>query len=150
MWRSVLGWLILAIGLAGYAVECDDWLAGSSDDPVLGFVLATLFSLGGASLLGTASRRRRLQRQPHPPTALAEPTAESLEPAIFRLARAQAGRISAGEVSAELGVPYDLALSAVERLATRGACQVLVSETGATLYRFGEFEGAEAKRDLLE
>ncbi|MFH1807432.1 MAG: hypothetical protein ABIJ09_01710 [Pseudomonadota bacterium] len=147
MLRSILGWLLLAIGLVGFAVECDHLISGTGDGPVLGFVLAGIFAAGGTALLGSIRRRKRLRQEP---SALAVPTAESLEPAIFRLARDRSGRISAGEVSAEFSVSFDLAHQALERLALREACQVMVNEAGATLYRFAEFEGVDGKRDLLE
>ncbi len=141
MFLKILGGVLLAIGLAGFGVELDSLIDGSSDSPVLGFILSGFFGGSGVALLRISARRRR---------RLAGTPEHALEPAIFRLAREAGGRISAGEVTASLGTPFDDAQQALQRLADRGACQVLVSEGGTTLFRFAEFEGAGAKRDLLE
>ena len=143
---KVLGWIMVALGLVGLAIEIEGLIDNTAEDPILGFALSAIFIAGGAAIV--RSRRRRPSSGPALGTGRSHDPA-SLEPGIFRLAEERSGRVTPVEVAAALGVPFDAAQTALEDLCERGACQTLVTEAGVTVYRFAEFE-AGGKRDLLE
>lgn len=146
MIQRVIGWLMLAFGLLGFASELEDLLAGSGEEPIFGLTLAAIFTTGGAALLYSAARRRRRA------LASADPARHlrHLEPKVLQLAQERAGRISAVEASAVLGAPFEDARKLLETLTSQGACQIVVTEEGAVVYRFPELEPGARKRDLLE
>jgi len=144
----VLGGLSGSFGLIGVAIELSKLLDGTAESPVFGFAMATFFVVSGAALLYLG--RRLAKGQATSGAGPDEAGLGSLEPRVFRVAADHQGRLSPGELSADLGLPYDVAREALASLAARDACQVMVTEDGATLYRFPELEGPEHRRDLLE
>ncbi len=140
MARKIIGWALVAFGAIGFAVEIQNVVAGTTENTVVGLVMASFFLAGGLALL---LRRRRGAT----PAAL---PAATLEPRLFRFAQRQRGRVSAVEASAALGLPFDTCRALLDDLARRGACEPQVNDAGAVFYRFAELEGPEAKRDLLE
>ena len=143
---KVLGWIMVALGLVGLATEVQDLIDNTSEGPIVGLALSVIFIAGGVAIVRSRGRR------PSPGPALGTGRSHdpaTLEPAIFRLASERAGRVTPVEVAAALAVPFDAAQNGLESLCERGACQVLVTEAGVTVYRFAEFE-AGGKRDLLE
>lgn len=143
----VLGGLAAAFGLMGGAIELEKLLTGTAESPIFGFVMSGVFFGGGAVVAYTGWR---LKQRPGPGALPGRRGMGDLEPRIFRLAGERGGRLSPGEVSAALSLPFDVCRHALESLAARDACQVVVTADGATLFRFPELEGPEHRRDLLE
>jgi hypothetical protein len=86
---------------------------------------------GGAFLL-TASARER-SRLSGRRALLREQT---LEAELLRLATLHAGRITVVEAVAELGVTPEEATRALDRMATRGAADVEITDSGLLVYSF--------------
>lgn len=141
---KIFGWILVVMGLLFLAVEIDGTAKGTSDHTVFGFVLGGLCLLGGGLLV----RRARLTAGRA--AAVLVPPEPTLDARLFRLAEAEGGRITAVEVAAALGMGFDQARAALEELERQGACQVLVNDSGMSVYRFAEFEGPDGKKDVME
>jgi len=145
---KVLGWIMVAFGLVGLAVKVQGLVDGTGKDVVVGLVLSAVFVLGGLAVV--RARARRIET-PHPAAGGRRIQKGEIDADIFRLAEDRGGRVTPVEVAASIGVPFDVAADSLEALSVKGACQILVTEAGVTVYRFPEFEGlAAGKRDLLE
>jgi len=143
---KVLGWIMVSLGLLALAVEVQALVDGSADDLIVSLAFSTIFIVGGLAIV-----RSRIDKPGVGPALGTRRTFDtaSLEPGIFRLAQERSGRVTPVEVAAALGVPFDASQDALDDLEERGACHVLVTEAGVTVYRFAEFE-AGGKRDVLE
>ncbi len=142
---KAMAWILVFMGVVVSGVELQQMVDGDGDNVVFGFVLATFFLGSGILLLRRIARRQRL-RGAGDQAAADLP----LDARIFRMAQQSAGRITAVEVSAAIGVPFETASEALASLEERRACQLLITDDGVSVYRFPEFETASSKRDLME
>ena len=143
----VLGWIMVAFGFVGLAVEVQEIAAGRATGVAVGLVLSGAFILGGLAIVRARSRSPESR---HPAAGGRRYERGEIEPAIFQLAEKRFGRVTPVEVASNVGVPFDVAQAALEDLRGKGACQVLVTAAGVTVYRFPELEEAGGKRDMLE
>jgi len=130
--------VVLGVVLAGAmgSVVIDGVLA---EAVMLGFASLLMFAAGGTLALPVLRNARQLD--------LARRPAE-LDVNVFQIAQAKGGRLTASELAADHGVSYAAARVALQQLVGQGACDCLVTRSGAVVYRFPELESD--KRDLLE
>ena len=145
VWLMLAGVLVvwgLAVAAGGVADIARGDLGG-----IVAFVAAAL-ELTVAHALARPSLRWARERR------LAEreraDRARVVEVAMLRAAHDLGGRITCADAVVRMGLPLDDAQSTLEALAARGACERLVTASGATLYRFAELEPGIARVDLLE
>lgn len=69
---------------------------------------------------------------------------ESPERVILRLAKANGGMVTAGEVAIEADIPLEEAQRQLDALATKGIAQVRIRSTGVLVYFFPEFSKENA------
>lgn len=141
----VAGWLLLFLGVLALGVEVQHLVDGEGKNVVLGLVIGAFFAGTGGLLLRQAARRGRLGG-----VAKGGAAGLPLDARIFRMAQDSRGRITAVEVSAALGVDFETAREELNALQSRGACQLLVTDDGVSVYRFPEFELGNDKRDIME
>lgn len=136
--RRVLGWSLAVFGLCGFGVEIDNLLGGKSEHPVLGFILATLFVLGGLALVFGA-RRAKLPDGAKQELAVARQpalSARDIERAVLSCAKQHGGRVTIAEVAAGTDLSFTEAKAVLEELSRAGACTVDVTDQGAFIYEF--------------
>lgn len=74
------------------------------------------------------------------PEFASEPrTKETIEKAILRTAKKNAGLATPGEIAIESDFSTDDARAALEKLAAKGLCEMRVRPSGVIVYRFPEF-----------
>jgi len=124
----------LLIGLVGFGVEIDKMMSGTSEHPVLGFVLATGLTVGGIVVLraGKQRARRRLELQ-----------AQEQERSLLQLARKHGGMLTPALVAADTDLSVAEADAELLRLAKLGACEVEYGEQTAVEYRFAGLGDAD-------
>lgn len=69
---------------------------------------------------------------------------------VAELARHQRGRLTVGEVAAELGLPRPQVDALMRRMSDEGWCEQRVNTAGAGFYYFPDFADPAAKRDIFE
>ena len=69
---------------------------------------------------------------------------------VAGMARASGGRLSVGEVAADLGLPRPEAAALMRRMAEEGWCEERVNSSGAGFYYFADFADPNAKHDIFE
>jgi hypothetical protein len=69
---------------------------------------------------------------------------------IAELARHQRGRLTVGEVAAELGLPRPQVDVLMRRMSEEGWCEQRVNTAGAGFYYFPDFADPDSKRDIFE
>jgi hypothetical protein len=150
--RSIAGWFLVVFGLIGYGAEIDNLRKGTTENTAMGFVLATVFALGGGALIRSA-RRAKL-----PPELRDAPVVEQLpaksprdiERAVLACAKQHGGRVTIAEVAAGSDLSFTEAKAALEDLSRAGACTVDVTDQGAFIYEFLGLLPREAKREALD
>ncbi|MFP2924889.1 hypothetical protein ACLESO_06665 [Pyxidicoccus sp. 3LG] len=150
--RSIAGWFLVIFGLAGFGVEIDKLLSGTRDHPVLGFILATLFVLGGGALIRSA-RRAKLPAELKPGPAVAHqlaPSPREIERTVLSVAKQHGGRVTIAEVAAESHLTFTEAKAVLEELSRAGACTVDVTDQGAFIYEFIGLMPREPTREALD
>jgi TM2 domain-containing membrane protein YozV len=74
---------------------------------------------------------------------------ESLEHVILRLAKANCGAVTPGEIALEANVPMDKAKEALEKMAQKGHVEMRIRSDGVIVYAFPEFQsGAKTYEDI--
>lgn len=112
------------------------------------FIAVGLPALGGFALL---RRHHRLKHGIESRTAMLRQ--QTLESEVLRFAALHEGRLTAVEVTAELGLPVEQAKQVLDGLMVRGLADIEVSDSGLLVYRFHDIEYiAEKKqtRSLLD
>jgi hypothetical protein len=142
MFRRVMGWVLVVIGIICVGGQIDDLRKGKTDDAGIGFVMITVILGGGILLLRSAANR--------PVTVLMATAGKGtqdvpLETTVLRLARSHKGRVTPVEIATDAGISLEMAKEELERLMKAGACSLDVSEAGILVFRFAEFEDATAK-----
>jgi predicted transcriptional regulator len=135
--RRFFGWFLVIFGLCGFGVEIDELLSGTADKPVLGFILASIFVIGGGALL----RGPRRAAAPAGPVqaAVDQPAVLSpreVEQIVLACVKQHGGRVTIAEVAAETELTFTEAKKVLEELSRAGACTVDVTEQGAFIYEF--------------
>lgn len=136
--RSVSGWVLVIFGLLGFGVEIDELLSGTADKPVLGFILASIFVIGGGALIRGAGRAAAPAGQVQV-AAVGQPAVLSpreVEQIVLACVKQHGGRVTIAEVAAETELTFTEAKKVLEELARAGACTVDVTEQGAFIYEF--------------
>ncbi len=130
--------LVLALVLAGSmgAVVVE---GAAAEALGYGFLSLLTFAAAGSLLLPLFRHAQTLEHERSP---------RELPINVFEVAQARGGRLTAAELAANFGVGYERARHALQALVDDGACDTLVTRSGAVVYRFPELEGD--KLDLLE
>lgn len=97
--------------------------------PVGPLIFAGLMLGGGASLLIGSKKKKPV---------IAAPQA-SLEEQVLFLAKAERGHATAAEIAADASFTFEEVQAELDRLATTGRCELLVTEDGLCVYHFAEF-----------
>jgi hypothetical protein len=150
--RSIVGWILVTLGLIGFGVEIDNLRRGTTDATVLGFTLATLFLAGGGALIRGA-RRAKLPAGLDEGLAVAqlrELSPRDIERAILSCAKQHGGRVTIAEVAAESALSFTEAKAALEELQRAGACTVDVTDQGAFIYEFNGLMPREPAREAAD
>ncbi|RKG93319.1 hypothetical protein [Corallococcus terminator] len=150
--RSIAGWFLVILGLAGFGVEIDNLRRGTTDSTVLGLILATVFVLGGRELIRSA-RRAKLPAEPGEVLTMAPLPAMSrrdIERAVLTCAKQHGGRVTIAEVAAESSLSFTEAKTVLEELQSAGACTVDVTEQGAFIYEFNGLMPREPAREAVD
>lgn len=77
------------------------------------------------------------------PEFVVQPSRETLEKAILRVARKNRGLATPGEVAIESSFSVDEARAELEEMAGKGLCEMRVRPSGVIVYRFPEFAAGE-------
>jgi TM2 domain-containing membrane protein YozV len=75
-------------------------------------------------------------------------SAESVEKTVLRIAKENAGLVSASEVALAGNVDLDQARSLMERLAAKGFCEMRIRKSGTIVYCFPDFMDDSEFEDL--
>ncbi len=142
--KLVIGVLLVAFGLIGIGVEVDNAANGTSHDRGVGIALIVVCLTGGAYLIRSGRRGRSEPRRVR--TQQGEVSASNV---VLRIAREQAGRVTAAEIASHSTLSFDEAKAELDRLEKAGACTIEVGENGVRVYYFPEFASPDGKRDII-
>ncbi|MCC7105980.1 MAG: hypothetical protein IT307_12630 [Chloroflexi bacterium] len=141
MMRTMLGVLgvVLLIISAAFVVEASSELVQGSSKSTVGTLLAVIVIFLGTGWGGFRLARPLFKRHPGDP-AQRKRTPEQL---VLQLAETRQGRVTLPEVAAHCALSVTESKKLLERLATEGAAELLVSEHGVIVYEFPGFVPGE-------
>lgn len=150
--RSIVGWFLVILGFTGFGVEIDNLRRGTTDTTALGFILATVFVLGGGALIRSARRTKVPAGLKEGPAVEQLPAMSSrdIERTVLTCAKQHGGRITIAEVAAESSLSFTEAKKVLEELSRAGACTVDVTDQGAFIYEFSGLMPRESTREALD
>ncbi|WP_223640972.1 hypothetical protein [Corallococcus sp. EGB] len=146
--KSIIGGLLVAFGIVGFGSEIDNLRKGTAENTVTGFVLASLFVLGGLALIRSARRAKlppELREAARPAMS-----ARDIERTVLTCAQERGGRVTIAEVAASTQLSFTEAKEVLEGLSRSGACTVDVTENGAFIYEFSGLMPREPGRVSLK
>jgi hypothetical protein len=126
-----------ALGMLGMGIQVAE-RGVMQGNQIGGALICVLLLVSGASLL--LSSRKAAQ-----PVST---TTEAIEQRALLAAKKLGGRITANELATEAAIPLAAAEAELEDLHKRGACNLLIGESGVMVFHFPEFESAQAKQDI--
>ena len=144
--KQIVGWLVIIPSVPFVFLSLMDlWQGDATTEPSVLVGMAVFFGLVSAAGLRLILSGRAT---PH----VDPEVATQHEAAALRLAVSADGTLGPAELAAQGGMSFADAKLALDRLCKQGACEVVVTDQGAVLYRFHDLlpRGEGPAKDLLE